>query len=1220
MSLKVVLINSISKEVINIDTDILVDELVSTIKEKLFAFNEGIEFYPNFTKLELESVVITEDNSIILLAKSDKDVKLQVSNIFHDMETIINTNRINIQTIFDPSDTTVFDNLLETVRREYTEITEEDFDFIIKLLLVQSNPVIYENFQKDIQEYIEIILEKREKAYAKYSNLAKGLNAYMKVVNSIKKWEDYFEGEMNYTNISLVIKSNNFETGVKGKFIKLDQIFNQLELDEQIPFITIARMGDPLVKIHNRLIENVSEKELRSWMLNEKKKMNVTTYKKVKGLVIRYKYDKSNYLSFNLQDNGLITSRIAYKEGEMDIDKEINKIKGAVDYVIEKINNLQGVFQKSRRIENTSNSNITIDALSGFARTTILIDKEHFMKELSNVVLSNYLFELKDTLSEDVLSLYYKKYGKKENDEYDNDRKGITVNIRDNPYKLNSSIINIFGAYSVNQMNVIMKQIVAVTKLQGKSTETNRQKIKEKSHIKDLRKQGVNILSTKCQKPRQPVVDPTKMPFENSYTLEYEGMKYVCPKKDYPYPGFTNENIVCCFKKDQRRRQAYTRNTKSKEFDIIVQPSNFKVKITQGQKTYETFVIKIISDYNEGFNEENAMTRYYYLSNENALEAITNDDVVKQIAEVEENNIWLEAVPLAKVVGEPPKNKCNFPPNLNSKKVEDINAACAHHKKNKIFGYNLNSYPCCFDKERDTTIKRKKKTFDVTKQHIFTSDKVLDYERIGVLPPHLDTLFHKIIGDKQCYRMGVTQNNSAFLNAVLMAMNNKFKGETVSNSNEFRKYIVKYLENNKTEYLKLNGGNLAMKFGNMDNYVNSILDKNASVYWNDYVDILQRICKINIILIDIPYKVTESTKIADYDNMKLICNPNVKIQKNYEYIVIIKRVNAFEIVIKIDDSTVEYKFKSKNLINVFEEYYNMSCVKEEVFPDEYPYDEIHKVSDIVNSLKDSELKITTQYVNASNKVVYIGTKNGVILPVKETGISNVGEVVKISQLNSENLLDIYEYINMIKDVNKQFKKQSLKQVEIRGVTIDIGKVNDVVYTSILTNFGQLVPVKRTPYDSTDNFIILDFKYYPDVDEYMFEKDTEHNEQKVYYETILKVKDTLYEIKKELGEYISKDDNVKESLIEIILSKDMHREDKIRQIVEIFKNVLTASEGELQQIANEVLNDNIENLLLNNLITKESFNPNEVTSRDTEAVLTNINEIQTWFKKHKRSEI
>ena len=72
-------------------------------------------------------------------------------------------------------------------------------------------------------------------------------------------------------------------SGIKGKFIKLDKIFNVLELTPDIPFVALNlnSSGEPKIKVYNKLMEEVSDKEFKMWILNEKKKLNQMSYKKV---------------------------------------------------------------------------------------------------------------------------------------------------------------------------------------------------------------------------------------------------------------------------------------------------------------------------------------------------------------------------------------------------------------------------------------------------------------------------------------------------------------------------------------------------------------------------------------------------------------------------------------------------------------------------------------------------------------------------------------------------------------------------------------------------------------------------------------------------------------------------------------------------------------------------------------------------------------------------
>ena len=77
------------------------------------------------------------------------------------------------------------------------------------------------------------------------------------------------------------------------------------------------------------------------------------------------------------------------------------------------------------------------------------------------------------------------------------------------------------------------------------------------------------------------------------------------------------------------------------------------------------------------------------------------------------------------------------------------------------------------------------------------------------------------------------------------------------------------------------------------------------------------------------------------------------------------------------------------------------------------------------------------------------------------------------------------------------------------------------------------------------------------------------------------------------------------------------DDKIKLLKTIFKDVVNegATDLELSDIANEVINDNVENLLLNNVVIENVYNPNEIKHTDTESIWLNINDITNWFKKY-----
>lgn len=1273
MSLKLVVVDN--KKVINANgPNILIDESPADIKAKLFAFNPGFDYIPNLLKLELEAngvkqVVVSSSPLTTTLTTLPEQPRLYVTNVFTVIETLVDINELFTDTNHsDKSNSDLLNDSLEKLQTAgFINMLMDDLEFVVRVIMMKMNPVLYAHLKADIEDYIAVSNETQRKLARKYKDQEAGLIDFYDTIDSVDDFSPYLDSDFqfNYTNVSIEMRGKSFEPGVKGRFVKLSNIFNQYQLTEKVPFIAIQNINetrDPMIKVYNKLLERISQKEIRTWVLNEKKKRGIMSYKKVKGLTFKLKYgdgsvlnESDTYMTVSITDSGIIEAKITFEEDhfETNWDKIIANMKHGIDELLESINRLQGVFIRSRRLELSGESETTVSSLSGYTVTNIKLSKQQLTEAMYHEQIAMTIFELKETRSEEMLSMYYKKV-QSQSFESESERKGLTINIRDNPYKLESSIITVYGASNLAQIEAIVKQIVVLSLVYESETADTKQKLKQKSHIKNLRKQGVDILSTKCQKPRQPSVDSSTKPIKGSYTLEYKNIKYVCPGKEYPYPGFTNENIVCCFKKDQRRRPAYIRNIKSEDFDILVQPSNFKIRVTDTatKQNYETFAIKVVSDYVSGFDKTNSMSRYYFLSNDNNLIGITNPRLVEELELAEEQNIWLDTMSLVKLTTEPPKNKCNFTPKLENKSADDINAPCQHHRRNRFFGYNINSYPCCFDKPRELEITRKRKTTDITKQHLLLTDKILDFQRIGVLPPGLDKLFNGIIHAKaegKFYRMGVLQNANAFFNAVLLACENKINDKQVNNTVELKKYLENYLKTNPEEFEKLNSGSIALRYGSLNNYIKNLLETHTRFLWTDIQDLLQRVTQKNIIVLDIPYKASDSTKIADYENIKLLCNPNVKQTKNLPFIVLLKRLATFEVVIfatglqsnnsksdKKSESKITYTFKyqphgemTSNMVNFLVEYYSNSCIKENVYPEAFPFQEMLDLSEITSALKETPHEVVAQVVNRFRKVEYVLTKKGVLIPIKDSGISEVGKIISLSQLIKANkLLDINSYQKGLGSRNgvNQYLKKSGKVLEIVGAATERGEDNELYYTAVFTNFGKFVPLAQTIVASNQHepVRLLDFRYYPGVDDMLLIEDPQQlptTAEHKYNLQLRKLKRDIFNLKRDLGARLQALPETKQSLVDIILDTTLSRYAKIEKIIDIFTNIIsiynidsTHTKFILQRIANEVLDDNIENLLLNNLVTSEAFNPEEITKRDTESVLFNIGDIQRWIKR------
>jgi HD-GYP domain-containing protein (c-di-GMP phosphodiesterase class II) len=177
---------------------------------------------------------------------------------------------------------------------------------------------------------------------------------------------------------------------------------------------------------------------------------------------------------------------------------------------------------------------------------------------------------------------------------------------------------------------------------------------------------------------------------------------------------------------------------------------------------------------------------------------------------------------------------------------------------------------------------------------------------------------------------------------------------------------------------------------------------------------------------------------------------------------------------------------------------------------------------------------------------------------------------------------------------------------------------------VLTNFGQIIPVKRGVENDT-KFPVVDMNFYPDADNYLSKQINIKNDEEKWNDYRKEERERIFVIKKVLGKEISKNEVIKNNILNIITKNNETKMNKIELLKNIFKDILSskaltneATDLELSDIANEIINDNVENLLLNNVVMEYTYNPNEIKHSDTESIWLNINDITNWFKKYENS--
>lgn len=1197
---------------------ILITDSLKVIKEKVCIKSSHLFNLPNLIKIAYKNdkndkndFIFLEKDSDILNIPNNKIYVLKLADILLDRVSDIITKP---------------ELLLDELKSNKWDFTDTEYTILTDLIKVGNN-IITDNGQ--VQTYVDYAQDKKEILTTKIiKNTSKDLKSFYEKCD-IEYLDDYTR-ELNYTNLNIIIKGNDVEN--TNHFIKLHNIFNLLELNETIPLIglnkkfTNDKIDDPLIKIYDRI--NVSPNEVKDWILNSS-----NSYKTIKGLMLKVKTDFESYLTMNLLPNGIIYVKYSSKDTD-DLDTIKSIIKTSVNNVILQLNKMN-IFNKQKMISTLDNSVITINSMDISTITNFNIPLTQFKKLIQKETFN--VLKYKDTISNDVLSLYY------EGDK--------VLNIRD---YFDTSKINIFNIKSVKMYKIIMNVLYIINLISR--NKNNDQlikeitKVKEKSKKKLLKEQGINFDSRKCQ--HHPSIIDSKESKLLSDEIKFENRYYKCDDPTYRYPGFTVNNILCCYTKPQIGTETYIRNIDPKSFDILVQPSNFKVFINGD---FETYVIKMISNYiQEG-------TNYYYINRNNIIQPILNKELIDAINEKDQNeNIWFDTVSLAQLIYPSSSSKCSNKPDLTNR--YNLNGPCDKNEL-KYFGYGASGIPCCFDDTRNDTITKQKKEFDITSSHKLQAHKPLKNLQIGKVSLELDKLFNGSETPFTHYRMGVFQNNNSFLNTILLGMKSDYHLDGII---QFKQLLSKYLESIQEEFIKLNNGDIFIKYKSIENYVSILNNVKTYINWYDYIDLLEKALNINIIILE------ENVLDKNKYETRMVCRSNKKFNENPTLIVFKTKYeddkqDSYELIIRLDENAniknkIITTFSYKNPTTKFlVEYYHKTCIKRNVYPENYPYIQLYSYNNF---------DIKYQIVNKLNKTSMIITKSGAIIPIKEQGIinniktiqftelintttpwswtleefiiknwegenrwrrielDNISKELNISLNEKDSNKMVYDNIvNILKDKEQQVKLVSLnlyinffkklkseKNINIK--ILGILKTDNENIGGIMTNFGTIIPYLRAFNSSfgktEDDFKKLDYTYYlSDIDSIT---NNSNNVFSRYIENKIKLNKDLHQMKIILSNNIS---SVKKFIEELTIKSYIPRYKKLQTLVETFHSITenkykgdSYSEFIFSIIANDVINDHF-NLLINGIIED-----NNIQNRDNETVLLNIDDIYKWIKTNK----
>ena len=346
-----------------------------------------------------------------------------------------------------------------------------------------------------------------------------------------------------------------------------------------------------------------------------------------------------------------------------------------------------------------------------------------------------------------------------------------------------------------------------------------------------------------------------------------------------------------------------------------------------------------------------------------------------------------------------------------------------------------------------------------------------------------------------------------------------------------------------------------------------------------------------------------------------------------KYVDEINKTNSdtFELVIKLQHlSKSSNKLfrtfdKTCRIVTFLLDYYTKSCVKENIYPESYPYEAMYTLESMKKRLTGKDVgTIRYQIVNAFNRVSLIMTSQSVLLPISETGIIPDDSIEALSFRGviadaDSRLLTLRQYIKYYKKIG----------VSILGIT----QSNKERIGGLLTSFGYFVPYLTSPSDGTHSIPNLNFVYYLDLDEKLiYDKENRNLEYNKFNNLISKTNSDVFALKTLIAKRMETSpqrDQMKEYLRVLIISTNFTRSDKIQRIVNILTQLVKHRTSHidflLKCISNEMLMDNVENSLINGIVVNQN-NRNEIIKRETESILLNSNDIYNWINTYQQFDM
>jgi hypothetical protein len=258
--------------------------------------------------------------------------------------------------------------------------------------------------------------------------------------------------------------------------------------------------------------------------------------------------------------------------------------------------------------------------------------------------------------------------------------------------------------------------------------------------------------------------------------------------------------------------------------------------------------------------------------------------------------------------------------------------------------------------------------------------------------------------------------------------------------------------------------------------------------------------------------------------------------------------------------------------------------------------------------------------------------NNVVIPIKEATIFlKDGHIINghgsesIPIQKTPPLIDGNMYLTHVKNINTILESKGLVTVKIIGVT----HKKDGLVTNLE---GFVVPIQKTDKLNTKPLPVVNYNYYSldainDID--VSDGPTAKNNQEIYTNKYNSLLQDIYIIKQQLSKIIFKSNKLTKYIQKIQTSSEYTIQPRFTLIniyTQFFKNIIDVMKNKhnviindnmlyLSIIANEIIDDNKENLFFKGIVQNPNYDINAIKIRENESIIYNIKDFYTFIQTH-----